>query len=136
MIPRAMDSLDFVEAVMVLEEALGIEIPDDEAEQCGSPREIVDMLEHLLSNQRPTKEAAEFLRSMAKSQNNPELAQGLGNTWRREQIAAVVRELFRDRDRGPDGEDDSGVAVKNPKRPNRGGGVAAASLDEENQSEL
>ena len=60
MIPRAMDSLDFVEAVMVLEEVLGIEIPAHEAEQLRSPREIVDMLEHHLSNQRPTKRAANF----------------------------------------------------------------------------
>ena len=37
-----MDSLDFVKAVMVLEEVLGIEIPDDEAEHFGSPREVVD----------------------------------------------------------------------------------------------
>ena len=55
MIPGAMDSLDFVEAVMVLEEVLGVEIPADDAEQCGSPREMVDLLEHHLSNERPTK---------------------------------------------------------------------------------
>ena len=60
MIPKAMDSLDFVEAVMVLEEVLGIEIPADDAEQCGNPRETVDLLEHHLSNHRPTKKAANF----------------------------------------------------------------------------
>ena len=96
MIPKAMDSLDFVEAVMVLEEVLGVEIPADDAEQCGSPREMVDLLEHHLSNQRPTKKAVELLRGVAKSQNNPELAEGLDGAWRREQIAALVRELFRD----------------------------------------
>jgi len=69
--PKAIDSLDFVEAVMALEEVLGIEIPADDAEQCGSPREMVDLLEHHLSNQHP-------------------------GAWRREQIAAIVRELFRD----------------------------------------
>jgi Phosphopantetheine attachment site len=96
MIPKAMDSLDFVEAVMVLEEVLGIEIPADDAEQCGRPREMVDLLEHHLSNQRPTKKAAELLRGLAKSPNNPELAEGLDGAWRREQIAAIIRELFRD----------------------------------------
>ena len=73
-----MDSLDIVEALMALEETLGIEIPDEDAEQCGSPREMVDMLERHLSNQRPTKEASELLRSIAKSRNDPKLAEGLG----------------------------------------------------------
>jgi hypothetical protein len=68
----AMDNSDPVEAVIVLEEALEIEISDYEEEQCGSPREMVDMLERHLSKQRPTKRAAELLRSIAKSRNNPE----------------------------------------------------------------
>lgn len=96
MTPKAMDSLDFVEAVMVLEEVLDVEIPADDAEQCGSSREMVDLLEHHLSNQHPTKKAAELLRGLAKSQNNPKLAEGLAGSWRREQIAAIIRELFRD----------------------------------------
>jgi len=87
-----MDSFDSVEAVMVLEEVLEIEISDSEAEQCASPREMVDMVEHHLSNQRFTKRAAELLRSIAKSQSNPKLAEGLEGTWRREQIAAIIRE--------------------------------------------
>ena len=91
-----MDSLDFVEAVMVLEEVLGVEIPADDAEQCGSPREMVDLLERHLSNRRPTKGAADLLRDLAKSQNHPELAEGLDGVWRRDQIAAIIRELFRD----------------------------------------
>ena len=132
MVPRAVDSLDFVEAVMALEEVLGIEIPDDDAEQCGSPREMVEMLERHLSNQRPTKRAAELLKSIAKAQNYPELAKGLDGAWRREQIAAIIRELFRVRDGGSEGEDDLGIPVKNPKRPRTGSGFAAASLDEEN----
>ena len=133
MVPRAMDSFDFVEAVMVLEEVLEIEISDDEAEQCGSPREMVDMLEHHLSNQRPTKRAAELLRSIAKFQNNARLAEDLGGTWRREQIAAIVRESFGDRDSGSEGEGGSGIAVRNPKRPQTGSGSAAVRLDEENK---
>lgn len=95
MIPGGMDNFDPVEAVMALEEVLEIEIPDDEAELCGSPREMVDVLERHLSNQRPTKGAAECLRSIAKSRNNPELADGLDCAWWREQIAAIIREMFR-----------------------------------------
>jgi hypothetical protein len=96
MIPKAMDSLDLVEAVMLIEEILGTEIPDSDAKSFGSPREMVDWLERHLSNQRPTKEAAAVLRKLAKAQNNPELAEGLEGTWRREQIAAIVREIFRE----------------------------------------
>jgi hypothetical protein len=94
MIPKAMDSLDLVEAVMLIEEIFGTEIPDSDAE-IGSPRDMVDWLERHLSNQRPTKEAAAVLRKLAKAHNNPELAEGLEGTWRREQIAAIVREIFR-----------------------------------------
>jgi hypothetical protein len=96
MVPKAMDSLDLVEAVMLIEEILGTEIPDSDAESFGSPREMVDWLERHLSNQRPTKEAAAVLRKLAKAYNNPELAEGLEGTWRREQIAAIVREIFRE----------------------------------------
>jgi len=95
MIPKAMDSLDLVEAVMLIEEIYGTEIPDSDAQSFGSPREMVDWLERHLSNQRPNKEAAAVLRKLAKAHNNPELAEGLEGTWRREQIAAIVREIFR-----------------------------------------
>jgi hypothetical protein len=94
MIPKAMDSLDLVEAVMLIEEVFEIEIPDGDAEAFGSPREMVDWLELHLSNQRPSKGAAALLERLAKAHNNPELAEGLEGTWRREQIAAIVREMF------------------------------------------
>jgi hypothetical protein len=55
----------------------------------------VDWLEPYLSNQRPNKEAAALLRKLAKDYNKPELAEGLERTWRREQIAAIVSEFFR-----------------------------------------
>ena len=91
-----MDSLDLVEAVMLIEEILGTDIPNGDAENFGSPKEIVDWLELHLSNRRPTKEAAAFLKKLAQSHNAPELAEGLEGTWRREQIAAIVREIFRE----------------------------------------
>ena len=94
--PKAMDSLDIVEAVMLIEDVLETEIPDGAAENFGSPREIVDWLEHYLSNRRPNKRSADLLRKLAKTHNNPDLAEGLEGTWRREQIAAIVREIFRE----------------------------------------
>jgi hypothetical protein len=94
MIPQEMESLDRVEAVMVVEEIFGAEILDDDCDNLGSPGEVVNWLELHLSNQRPNKEAAAMLRKLAKAHNSPELAEGLEGTWRREQIAAVVREVF------------------------------------------
>ena len=94
--PKAMDSLDIVEAVMLIEELFGTDVPAADAENFAGPCEIVDWLEGHLSNQRPNKQAAAFLRKLAKTHNNPELAEDLEGTWRRDQIAAIVREMFRD----------------------------------------
>jgi len=90
-----MDSLDVVEMVMVIEEVFGTEIPNRDADGFGNPGEIVDWLEKNLSNQRPNKQAADFLRRLAKKQQNPELAEGLEGPWRREQIAAIIREILK-----------------------------------------
>jgi len=90
-----MDSLELVEAVMLIEEVFGTEIPDGDGKNFGSPRKMEDWLELHLSNQRPNKEAAALLRKLANAHSNPELAEGLEGTWRREQIAAIVREIFR-----------------------------------------
>ena len=95
MIPKAMDSFDLVEAVMLIEEIFGTDVPDGDAENFGSPREMVDWLEPHLSNRRPNKVAAALLRKLATAHNDPELVEGLDGTWRREQIAAIVREMFR-----------------------------------------
>jgi hypothetical protein len=94
--PKAMDSLDIVEAVMLIEEIFGTEIPDGDAENFSGPREIVDWLEPHVCNRGPNKQAAALLRKLAKTHNNPELAEGLEATWRREQIAAIVNEIFRE----------------------------------------
>ena len=93
--PRAMDSLDAVQIVMAIEEVLEVEILDADAESLGSPREIVDWLELQPSNQRPNKAARELLRKLAHKQQRPESAEGLDGPWRREQIAAIVREICR-----------------------------------------
>jgi hypothetical protein len=69
-------------------------MPSGDAESFGSPSEIVDWLELHLSNRSPNKEAAAFLRKLAKTHNNPELAKGLEGRWRREQITAIIREIF------------------------------------------
>jgi len=50
-----------------------------------------------LSSQRPNQDAAALLRMLAEAQKRPELAEGLDGTWRREQISALVRDIFRKR---------------------------------------
>jgi acyl carrier protein len=45
MIPRAMDSLDLVEAVILTEEVFGTEIPGSDAESIGSPKDLVNWLD-------------------------------------------------------------------------------------------
>jgi hypothetical protein len=95
MIPRHVDSLDVIDMVMVIEEVFGTEIPNRDAEGFGNPREIVGRLETNPSNQRPNKQAADFLRRLAKKQQNPELAEGLDGLWRREQISAIIREIIK-----------------------------------------
>ena len=90
-----MNSLDTVEALMAFEEVFAVELPVHESGDFASPQEMVDWLELYLSNQRLNKEAAALLRKLAKAHNIPELAEGLHGTWRREQIAAVMREIFR-----------------------------------------
>lgn len=96
MIPRAMDSLDLVEIVMVIEEVFGADIPTIDAEKFDSSRGIVDWLDLHLSDKHPNKQAAAVLRGLAKKLNWPKLAQGLEKPWRRDQIAAIIRELLRD----------------------------------------
>jgi hypothetical protein len=95
MIPKGIDSLDLVEMVMTIEEIFGIDIPANDAEEFGSPSEIVDWLELHLSNKRPNKRAIALLRGLAQSQERLELAEGLDGPWRREQIGAIIRELLR-----------------------------------------
>jgi acyl carrier protein len=96
MIPKANDSLDIVEAVMALEEMLGVEFPGHDAVHVGSRREMVDWLERCLFNQWHNANSVALLLRLAETQNNPALAEGLDGTWRREQIDAIVREIFRE----------------------------------------
>ena len=93
MSPRS--SLDVVEILMSFDEAFGTEVPLDDAGSLDSPGKIVDRLELHLSNERPNKDAAALLKKLAKDQGRPELAEGLEGTWRREQIAAIIREIVR-----------------------------------------
>jgi hypothetical protein len=93
--PIGMDSLDTVEIVMTFEDVFGVDLPNPSPETFRSPDELVDWLEVPFANERPNKAAQEWLRKLATEQQRPELADGLDGPWRREQIDAIVREVFR-----------------------------------------
>jgi hypothetical protein len=90
-----MDRRDLTEAVMLAGEIFGTDFPD-RRENLASLRDLVDWFEVRLSGWGPNPEAAALLEKLAKSRGNPRLAEDLHGVWRREQITAVVREIFGD----------------------------------------
>lgn len=89
--PKAIDSLDYVEMLIWFEEFFEVEFPDDP--EFESPLAIVNQLEVLLSNRVPNDAAARFLEGLARLQERPALVPRPGQYWTREQIAAIVREI-------------------------------------------
>ena len=135
-----MDKPEFneLEKIELAEELFGIDFPDGldltEDLTVNNPREMVDYFELHLRGWGPTSAAADFLKEMAKKHNSPALAEGLHGSWRREQISAVIREIFNTGDRSAGGDDDAVISVKKPRGPKAGGRAAAQSLDEDNPS--
>jgi hypothetical protein len=98
-----------------------------------SSREIVDWFEMRLRGWGPNTAAALLLKKLARWHNNPKLAEGLHDSWRREQIAAIVDEIFNTWDNAG-GEDGSIVPAKKPQAPKSGRRAATRSLDDETGS--
>ena len=86
-------NLDFI---MCCESIFDIFIPDEDAEHFGGLPGTEEWLEEHLSNKRPTTEAAEALILLAEVKHRPELGRGLSRPWRREQISALVLDIFRE----------------------------------------
>jgi hypothetical protein len=99
-----------------------------------NPREVVDYFVLHLNGWGPNPVAADFLKQLAAKHNNPALAQGLHDSWRRQQISAVIQEIFNVGDLSAGGEDDSVIPVRKPRGPKSGGRAAAPSLDDDNPS--
>jgi hypothetical protein len=122
----------FIEMTTDFEEIFRVGIPDD-IETLGSPRAMTDWLEPRLSNWGPGKEAAALLRRLAKDQQRPKLAEGLDRAWRREQIDAVIHDIFREafpNSSGPGDPDSPVCAPLKPKPHLRSGG---ATVDPEGE---
>ena|ERR1700731_724589 len=119
-----------LEKVELAEGLFGTDLPVDLA--FDNRRAIVDYLVLHLRGWGPNRVAADFLKKLAKKRNSPILAQGLHDSWRRDQISAVIREIFDTGDRSASGDEDSLIPVRKPHRPKSGGRAAAQSLDEDN----
>jgi len=120
-----------MEKINLAEDVFGTSLP---ALNFDNPREIVDGLVSQLKGWGPNPVAADFLKQLAKKRNSPTLAQGLHDSWRREQISAVIREIFSTGDLSGGGDDDAVIPVRKPHGPKSGGRTAAQSLDEDSPS--
>ena len=74
--------------------------------------------------------AADLLKKLAKKHSSPRLAEGLHDIWRREQISAVIQEVFTTGDLSAGGDDDALIPVKKPHRPKSGSRTGAQNLEE------
>ena len=126
-----------LEKIELAEELFGIDFPIDldftDDLTLDSPREVVDYFVIHLRGWGPNPAAAHLLKEMATKHNSPALAEGLHESWRRDQISAVIREIFNTGPRNL-GDDDAVIPVKKPRDPKAGGRAAAQSLDEDNPS--
>jgi len=66
MILKRMDSLDLVAVVILIEEFFGPDMTSNVTASLSGLKEMVDWLEPHLSNRRPNKQAAAFLKKLAK----------------------------------------------------------------------
>jgi hypothetical protein len=118
-----------LEKIELAEHLFGTDVPVDLA--FDNLREIVDYLALQLKGWGPTPVAARFLKQLATKRNSPALAQGLNNSWRREQISAVIQEIFSTGDLSAGEDDDAVIPVRKPHGPKSGGRAAAQSLCED-----
>lgn len=129
-----------LQKIELAEELFGIDFPadvdvsDEDELTLENPREVVDYFVLHLRGWRPNPAAADFLKQIAKKHDRAALAEGLHSSWRRDQISAVIREIFNTRDPSTDGDDDALTPVERPRRPKAGSGAVAQSLDEDGPS--
>jgi hypothetical protein len=121
-----------LEKIGLAEDLFGTDLPVDLA--FDNPPGLVDYLVLQLRGWGPKPLAADFLKKLAETHDAPALAQGLHDSWRREQISAIIQEIFNTGDRSAGGDDGAAIPVIKPRSPKPGGRAAAQSLDEDNPS--
>jgi hypothetical protein len=121
------------EKIELVEEVFGTDFPVGLTEDLlNNPRGVVEYFVRHLEGWGPNPVAADFLKQLATKHDSPALAQGLHDSWRREQISAVIQEIFNIGDLSAGGDDDSVIPVRKPRGPKPGGRAAAHSLDDNN----
>jgi hypothetical protein len=125
---------DELENIELAEEVFGTNFPIDLTEdlKVNSAREVVDYFVLHLKGWGPNPFAARFLKQLATKHKRPALAQGLHDNWRREQISAVVQEIFDIGDRSGGGDDAPLIPAKKPGGPDSDTRASAQSLDDDN----
>jgi hypothetical protein len=123
-----------LEKIELAEEVFGTDFPVDLTEDltANNPREVVEYFVLHLKGWGPNPVAADFLKQLATKHDSPALAQGLHDGWRREQISAVIQEIFNIGGFSAGGDDDSVIPVRRPRGPRSGSSAAAQSLDDDN----
>jgi hypothetical protein len=126
-----------LEKIELAEEVFGTDFPVDLTEglTVNNPHEVVDYFVLHLKGWGPNPVAADFLKQLASKRNSPALAQGLHDVWRREQISAVIQEVFSTGDLSAGEDDNPTIPVRKPRSPKSGGRAAAQSPDEHDPSE-
>jgi len=127
-----------LEKIELAEELFGIDFPADigvsEDLTLENPREVVDYFVLHLRGWGQNPAAAKFLKVMAKKHDTPALAEGLHDSWRRDQISAVIREIFNTGDPSIGGDDDALFPVEKPRGPKAGHGAAAQRVEEDSSA--
>jgi hypothetical protein len=129
---RSFNLFEELEKIDLAEHLFGTDLPVDLA--FDNPPELVDYLVLHLRGWGPNPYAAHFLKKLAETHSTPALAQGLHDSWRREQISAIIQEIFNTGDRSAGGDDGAVIPVRKPRSPKSGGRAAAQSLDADNPS--
>ena len=122
-----------LEKIELAEDVFGTKLPADLV--FDNPGRIVNYLALQLRGWGPNPIAADFLKQLATKRNSPALAQGLHDCWRREQISAVIEEIFNVSDLSAGGDDNAVIPAIKPRGPKIGGRSAAQPLDEEESSD-
>ena len=124
-----------LEKIEIAEYLFGVDFPVEvdvtEDLTLNNPREVVDHFSMELKGWGPSPAAADFLKELAKKYDSPALARGLHASWRRDQISAVIREIFNMGNPSADGNDDALIPARKPRGPKAGGRAAAKDLDED-----
>jgi len=129
---RSFNLFEELEKIGLAEDLFGTDLSLDLA--LDNPPELVDYLVLHLRGWGPNPYAADFLKKLVETHNTPALAQGLHDSWRREQISAIIQEIFNTGDRSAGGDDGAAIPVRKPRSPKSGGRAAAQSLDADNPS--